>query len=218
MPIDLLRPADSWLAVMDRPAVHPHTAATASTLANSCLSRKTMTDTKLPPVTLVLGGARSGKSTYAEQLAERHADDCVYLATATAGDDEMTSRIAEHRLRRGALWRTHEEPLDLSGALAAAAAPGTAILVDCLTLWLSNVLFKKLDPRNEQQKLLETLPRLRGPVIFVSNEVGLGIVPDNALARRFRDDAGRLNQAVAAAAQSVVFVAAGLPLVLKPGS
>ena len=201
---------------MDRPSVYPHTAATASTLANSSPSCKTMTDSKLPPVTLVLGGARSGKSTYAEQLAERQAADCVYLATATAGDDEMTVRIAEHRLRRGPQWRTHEEPLDLAGALAAEAAPGVVVLVDCLTLWVSNILVSNLNLQDEQEKLIAVLPGLIGPGVFVSNEVGLGIVPDNALARRFRDEAGRLNQAVAAAAQSVIFVAAGLPLVLKP--
>ncbi|MEO3429872.1 bifunctional adenosylcobinamide kinase/adenosylcobinamide-phosphate guanylyltransferase [Pelagibius sp. CAU 1746] len=175
-----------------------------------------MTATSLPPVTLVLGGARSGKSSYAEQLAESQGGDRVYLATATAGDAEMADRIARHRERRGARWRTVEAPLDLGGALAASASSHSVVLVDCLTLWLSNILFKELDVENECGKLVSMLPGLNGPVIFVSNEVGLGIVPDNALARRFRDDAGRLNQAVAAAAQSVVFVAAGLPLALKP--
>ncbi len=177
-----------------------------------------MTASELPPVTLVLGGARSGKSTYAEQLAEGRPGPCVYLATATAGDAEMAARIAEHRRRRGARWRTEEAPLDLAGALRAAALSDRVVLVDCLTLWLSNILFAKLDVENECGKLLAALPELAGPVIFVSNEVGLGIVPDNALARRFRDDAGRLNQAVAAAAQSVVFMAAGLPLRMKPSS
>jgi len=201
---------------MDRRGRHPHTAAAAATLANSSLSRKTMTASSLPPVTLVLGGARSGKSSYAEQLAESQGGACVYVATATAGDAEMADRIARHQERRGARWRTVEAPLDLSGTLAASASSNSVVLVDCLTLWLSNVLFKKLDVENECGKLLAALPELAGPVIFVSNEVGLGIVPDNALARRFRDEAGRLNQAVAAAAQSVVFVAAGLPLTLKP--
>lgn len=175
-----------------------------------------MTASNLPPVTLVLGGARSGKSTYAEALAESRPGPCVYLATATAGDGEMAERIAHHRARRGARWHTHEEPLDLAGALQALSKPDSTVLVDCLTLWLSNVLFAELDVNNQCEQLVAALPRLAGPVIFVSNEVGLGIVPDNALARRFRDDAGRLNQRVAAAAQSVVFVAAGLPLVLKP--
>ncbi|HMA14849.1 MAG TPA: bifunctional adenosylcobinamide kinase/adenosylcobinamide-phosphate guanylyltransferase [Kiloniellaceae bacterium] len=177
-----------------------------------------MTASPLPPVTLVLGGARSGKSSYAERLAEASGARCVYLATATAGDAEMAERIAHHRQRRGARWRTEEAPLALAAALEAAAAPGAVVLVDCLTLWLSNVMLGDLDVEKECGQLVVALGRLRGPVVLVSNEVGLGIVPDNALARRFRDEAGRMNQAVAAAAQSVVFVAAGLPLVLKqPG-
>lgn len=200
---------------MDRPRADQQTAAAACTLANSGLSCKTMTVSKLPPVTLVLGGARSGKSTYAEKLAEDHGETCVYLATAAAGDAEMTQRIAEHRRRRGPRWRTHEEPIDLAGALAATVSPRDVVVVDCLTLWLSNVMFADLNVESECGKLLAALPGLAGPVIFVSNEVGLGIVPDNALARRFRDEAGRLNQAVAAAAQSVVFLAAGLPMTLK---
>lgn len=204
---------------MDTRAPRKHTAAVASTLANSSPTCKTMTAMKLPPVTLVLGGARSGKSSYAERLAESQAKDiegaCIYLATAAAGDGEMAERIAAHRRRRGPLWSTREEPLDLAGALAVSSVAHSIVLVDCLTLWLSNILLADLDVENECGKLLAALPGLPGPVIFVANEVGLGIVPDNALARRFRDDAGRLNQAVAAAAQSVVFLAAGLPLVLK---
>lgn len=196
----------------------PHSGSAAATLANSSLARKTMTASDLPPVTLVLGGARSGKSSYAERLAESGPNACVYLATATAGDDEMAERIAEHQRRRGGRWRTEEAPLDLAGALEANAKAGSVVLVDCLTLWLSNVMFAELDVKNECEKLVAALPDLGGPVIFVSNEVGLGIVPDNALARRFRDEAGRLNQAVAAAAQSVVFMAAGLPLQMKPSS
>jgi adenosylcobinamide kinase/adenosylcobinamide-phosphate guanylyltransferase len=203
---------------MDRPGGRPHTVATAATLANSTPSRKTMTASALPPVTLVLGGARSGKSSYAERLAEGAGGSCIYLATAAAGDAEMAERIARHRARRGERWRTHEEPLALAEALATVARPEAAVLVDCLTLWLSNIMLADLDVENKCGNLVAALPRLRGPVIFVANEVGLGIVPDNALARRFRDEAGRLNQAVAAAAQSVVFLAAGLPLVLKqPG-
>lgn len=201
---------------MDRPGRYQHTAAAAATLANSGPSCKTMTTSKLPPVTLVLGGARSGKSHHAEQLAESQPGDCVYLATATVGDAEMAARIALHQARRGRRWHTHEAPLDLTAALAATTSPKAVVLVDCLTLWLSNVLFAELDVENQCEQLITALPELAGPVIFVSNEVGLGIVPDNALARRFRDEAGRLNQAVAAAAQSVVFMAAGLPLVMKP--
>ncbi len=200
---------------MDRSGVNPQTAATASTLANSSPSCKTMTAHKLPPVTLVLGGARSGKSRYAEGLAESQAGPCTYLATAAAGDAEMAARIAEHQRRRGARWRTAEAPLDLVGALTATVSSQGVVLVDCLTLWLSNVMFADLNVNDECEKLVAALPGLAGPVIFVANEVGLGIVPDNALARRFRDEAGRLNQAVAAAGQSVVFVAAGLPLVMK---
>jgi len=200
---------------VDSSTARKHTAATACTLANSSPTCKTVTAMKLPPVTLVLGGARSGKSSYAEGLAESQPGSCRYLATAAAGDGEMAARIAEHRRRRGARWRTHEETLDLAGALAAAASAEAVVVVDCLTLWLSNILLAELDVNNECGKLIAALPSLPGPVIFVSNEVGLGIVPENALARRFRDEAGRLNQAVAAAAQSVVFVAAGLPLTLK---
>lgn len=183
----------------------------------SCFS-ETMTSFSIPPVTLVLGGARSGKSGYAEKLVESQPGDWVYLATATAGDGEMTERIRLHRERRGEGWRTHEEPLALSTALQAQAKANTVILVDCLTLWLSNILFSELNVDSEVDRLLGCLPGLRGPVVFVSNEVGLGIVPGDALSRRFRDDAGRLNQALAAAADSVVFVAAGLPLRLKPAA
>ena len=177
-----------------------------------------MTSLSIPPVTLVLGGARSGKSVHAEKLVEDQPAGWIYLATATAGDGEMAERINRHRERRGDGWRTVEEPLDLTAALQAEAGANSVILVDCLTLWLSNVLFAELDVEHEIKRLVECLSGLAGPVVLVSNEVGLGIVPENALARRFRDDAGRLNQAVAAAADSVVFVAAGLPLSLKQPS
>lgn len=169
----------------------------------------------LPPVTLILGGARSGKSVFAEGLCEGQPGDCVYLATAEARDDEMATRIAEHRARRGGRWSTSEEPLDLAGALARAASADRTVLVDCLTLWLSNLLERNRDIEAETATLVARLDRLEGPVVLISNEVGLGIVPDNALARAFRDHAGRLNQAVASAAQRVVFVAAGLPMIMK---
>ena len=170
---------------------------------------------RLPRVTLVLGGAASGKSRYAEQLVERAGADSVYLATAEAGDAEMAERIRLHRARRGQGWRTVEEPLALVPVLLAQAQPGAAVLVDCLTLWLSNLLGAGRDAESEADALVAALPRLAAPVVFVANEVGLGIVPENALARRFRDAAGRLNVELAASAEAVSLVAAGLPLNLK---
>jgi adenosylcobinamide kinase / adenosylcobinamide-phosphate guanylyltransferase len=172
----------------------------------------------LPRLTLVLGGARSGKSRYAETLIEAAAPAALYLATAEARDDEMAERIRRHRARRGARWRTIEEPLDLAPRLLAAAEARQPILVDCLTLWLANLLEAGRDAEAEIAGLVEALPRLAVPAVLVANEVGLGIVPENALARAFRDHAGRLNQAVAAGAERVVFMAAGLPLLLKDGT
>ncbi len=169
----------------------------------------------LPRLTLVLGGARSGKSRYGEALVESQPGPCVYLATAEPRDAEMAARIRAHRARRGARWRTVEAPLDLIGELAGAARPDGAVLVDCLTLWLSNLMEAGRDVAAESEALAAALPDLAGPAVLVSNEVGLGIVPDNALARRFRDAAGALHQSIAALAESVVFVAAGLPLTLK---
>src|SRR5215468_10524242 len=169
----------------------------------------------LPKVTLVLGGARSGKSRFAEGLIAGHPGRPIYLATAVAGDPEMAERIRRHRERRGVGWTTLEEPLDLPRALASATRDNGAVLVDCLTLWLSNLMAADRNVERETHALIECLPKLGVPVVFVSNEVGLGIVPDNALARAFRDHAGFLNQAIAAAADRVYFVAAGLPLLLK---
>ncbi len=169
----------------------------------------------LPRVTLVLGGARSGKSAHAESLVEASRGRPVYLATAAAGDAEMAERIAHHRARRGQRWQTVEEPLELAETLGRVAAPDTVVLVDCLTLWLSNLYGAGRDVQDESNRLTHSLDHVSGPVVLVSNEVGLGIVPDNALARQFRDDAGRLHQAVAEIADRVVFVAAGLPLTLK---
>ncbi len=170
--------------------------------------------TALPSVTLVLGGARSGKSAYAESLVEGMGSG-LYLATAEAGDGEMAERIRLHQRRRGARWATVEEPLDLAGALGQYTAPGRPVLVDCLTLWLSNIMAAELDVPAETQALSQCLSRLPGPVVLVSNEVGLGIVPGTKLGRVFRDHAGRLNQTVARIAGRVVFVAAGLPLIMK---
>ena len=167
-------------------------------------------------VTLVLGGARSGKSAYAERLIEASGLKPVYLATGRAFDGEMESRIADHRERRGERWRTVEAPLDLVGAIVAEAGSGSAVLVDCLTLWLTNLMLDDRPVAQESSALVAGLSRHRGgPLVLVSNEVGLGIVPDNVMARAFRDHAGRLHQDIAAVAQQVVFVAAGLPLKLK---
>jgi adenosylcobinamide kinase / adenosylcobinamide-phosphate guanylyltransferase len=167
-----------------------------------------------PRLTLVLGGARSGKSRYAESLTMGFPPPWVYVATAEPLDDEMAARIAEHRARRSADWRAIEAPRDLAGAFAAVEAGG-AVLVDCLTLWLSNLMLANADIAAETERLDGILVRATTPVVLVSNEVGSGIVPDNALARRFRDAQGRLNQRVAARADRVVLMVAGLPLVVK---
>jgi adenosylcobinamide kinase/adenosylcobinamide-phosphate guanylyltransferase len=162
---------------------------------------------------LVLGGARSGKSRFAEGLLAEMGGQRVYIATAEPDDEEMRLRIRDHQARRGAGWRTVEEPLDLAPAIAGAGEE--AVLVDCLTLWLANLMRAGRDLAGAFGALESALYQARAPVVLVSNEVGLGIVPDNALARRFRDEAGRLNQAVAAIADRVFFIAAGLPLTLK---
>jgi adenosylcobinamide kinase/adenosylcobinamide-phosphate guanylyltransferase len=167
-----------------------------------------------PRLTLVLGGARSGKSRYAESLIAGFPPPWLYVATGEARDDEMAARIAAHRARRGADWRALEVPRDLAGALAALEAGG-AVLVDCLTLWLSNLMLANAEIEAESDRLDDALAQARGPIVLVSNEVGLGIVPDNALARRFRDAQGRLNQRVAGRADRVVLMVAGLPLVVK---
>ena len=160
-------------------------------------------------LTFVLGGARSGKSAHAEALVEALPPPWRYVATAQAFDTEMVERIAEHRAGRSPGWRTVEEPLDLAAALA---GPEPA-LVDCLTLWVSNLLLAERAP--DWPALLAALDARTAPTVIVSNEVGLGIVPDNALARAFRDAAGRLHQHVAARADRVVLMVAGLPLVVK---
>jgi len=168
-------------------------------------------------LTLVLGGARSGKSRYAESLVTAFAPPWTYVATAEPLDDEMRVRIAEHRARRSADWRAVEAPRDLAGALEQTSAGG-AVLVDCLTLWLSNLMLAGADIEAESARLETVLTRVAAPVVLVSNEVGSGIVPDNALARQFRDAQGRLNQRMAARADRVVLVVAGLPLVVKEAS
>jgi adenosyl cobinamide kinase/adenosyl cobinamide phosphate guanylyltransferase len=167
-----------------------------------------------PQLTLVLGGARSGKSRYAEALVMASPPPWVYVATAEPFDDEMKARIAEHRGRRGEHWRTVDAPLDLAGAIAGAPAAAT-VLVDCLTLWLNNLMFKERNIDRETHHLETALAARNAPAVLVSNEVGSGIVPDNAEARRFRDLQGRLNQRIAARANRVVLLVAGLPMVVK---
>lgn len=165
----------------------------------------------LSPVTLVLGGQRSGKSAFAERLIEAHGPG-LYLATAKAGDAEMAERIRRHRERRGEDWTTVEEPLKLARALSHADRP---VLVDCLTLWLANLMAAGRDIEAETRALTGALDGLAQPVVLVSGEVGLGVIPPDPLARRFADGAGALNQAVARVAERVVFVAAGLATLLK---
>ncbi|MCY1671959.1 bifunctional adenosylcobinamide kinase/adenosylcobinamide-phosphate guanylyltransferase [Novosphingobium sp. SL115] len=164
---------------------------------------------------LILGGARSGKSRYGQQRVEGFDGSLAYIATAQAFDCEMADRIARHRADRGSRWTTLEAPLDLSGAIAEASQRFSAILVDCLTLWLSNQMLTDRDMAEACDGLIRAIGACSVPVALIANEVGLGIVPDNALARRFRDEAGWLNQKLAEVASEVVFVAAGLPLTLK---
>ncbi|MEM8878057.1 MAG: bifunctional adenosylcobinamide kinase/adenosylcobinamide-phosphate guanylyltransferase [Pseudomonadota bacterium] len=163
--------------------------------------------------TLILGGARSGKSSYAESVLERSPEPLVYIATAQAFDFEMQERITAHQQRRDARWTTVEAPLDLPNALKEAGQ--TPVLVDCLTLWLSNLLLGEHDIEAASAQLATALTARTAKTVLVSNEVGMGIVPENALGRAFRDHQGILNQRMAKAADHVVFVAAGLPLVLK---
>ncbi|WP_225869940.1 bifunctional adenosylcobinamide kinase/adenosylcobinamide-phosphate guanylyltransferase [Glaciimonas sp. PCH181] len=185
-----------------------------------------------PMRTLVLGGARSGKSSYAEQLASATQREVIYVATASAvtssTDSEMQMRIALHRAQRPAHWQTVEQPLMLGAAIAEWSSPERVLLIDCLTVWLSNLLFleeknypeigKIIPPElfhQERATFLQALADAKGDVILVSNEVGMGIVPQGAISRWFVDEAGRLNQAVAVACERAIFIAAGLPLILK---
>ena len=170
-------------------------------------------------LTLVLGGARSGKTAWAQRRAETLAlvgRPLTMIATAQAFDDEMADRIARHRADRDHRWRTVEAPLELAGALGALNA-GDVAVVDCLTLWLSNQMAAEADIEAAGLRLVEAARACPADLILVSNEVGWGIVPDNALARRFRDEAGRLHQRLAGAAEAAVLVVAGLPLWLKGG-
>ena len=166
-------------------------------------------------LTLVLGGARSGKSRHAEGLVLTSGLAPVYVATAEALDAEMAARIAQHRARRDESWRTIEEPIDLVGVLLRECRPGRAVLVDCLTLWLTNLMVAQRPVQADSARLLELLPTLPGDLVLVSNEVGLGVIPTDAMARAFIEHAGWLHQRIAEQADVVVFMAAGLPLHLK---
>ena len=168
-------------------------------------------------IVLVLGGARSGKSSWALRYVELNYRSRLFLATAEVLDDEMEERVRLHREARGPEWTLVEEPLDLAGALRTRCGGADGVLVDCLTVWLSNVMIKegRVGARARRERLLDALASRKGGSVLVSNEVGMGIVPENRLARAFRDEAGALNQAVAEAADRVVFVTAGLPLWLK---
>lgn len=163
---------------------------------------------------LITGGARSGKSTLAERMVEGFGLPATYIATAQAFDAEMEARIAEHKARRGAGWTTVAEPFDLPDALQA-ADPARPVLIDCLTLWLTNLMLAERDWQAPAEALAGSLARDRAPVVIVTNEVGAGIVPENALARAFRDDAGRLNQTIAQACDELWLAVAGHPLKIK---
>lgn len=165
--------------------------------------------------TLILGGARSGKSSRAQAVAETTGQRRCYVATAQAIDAEMSARIANHQAERGEGWRTLEAPLDLAGTITEAARDSDVVLIDCLTLWLSNLMHHEHSIEAETAGLIEALKASPVPIIVVSNEVGMSIVPENRLARKFRDAQGRLNQQIAATADVVELVAAGLPLKLK---
>jgi adenosylcobinamide kinase / adenosylcobinamide-phosphate guanylyltransferase len=165
---------------------------------------------------LVLGGARSGKSRTALQLAEQASSKRIYVATAQAFDEEMRERIALHCLERDHSWQTVDAPLELSQAIQAQTHPARAVLVDCLTLWLSNIVLAERDLSIETDQLIGAVRGAQGPLILVSNEVGQGIVPSTPLGRSFRDEQGRLNQRIAESCDAVVFVAAGCPILLKP--
>ncbi|WP_420854584.1 bifunctional adenosylcobinamide kinase/adenosylcobinamide-phosphate guanylyltransferase [Sneathiella marina] len=169
----------------------------------------------MPDISLILGGARSGKSRFAEDLVTQKNLTRIYLATAQSYDEEMAARIAKHRSDRGRQWTTIEEPLELLKSLQQNSSVENIILVDCLTLWVSNLMGEGLSVEEAVDQLIDGLCCVDGPVVFVSNEVGQGIVPDNAMAREFRDHAGRLHQRLAAKAKSVYFITAGLAQKLK---
>lgn len=169
-------------------------------------------------ITLVIGGARSGKSRFAEGLVLGSGLKPVYVATGRAFDEEMSERISVHRDRRGPQWETVEEPLALADAIQQSAHPGRAILIDCMTLWVTNLMMAKANVARETSALADALRAAGVPIVLVTNEVGLGIVPDNRMARDFRDLAGEVNQRMGQLADEAWFIAAGLPLQLKPNN
>ena len=171
--------------------------------------------TRVGHAVFVLGGARSGKSGFAETLVNQTGLARHYIATGRAFDDEMRERIARHRTDRGEGWTTHEVPVDVVSLLAEIDSPDRVVLVDCLTLWLTNLMMDGHDIARQSAALVDQIHTFKGRVVLVSNEVGLGIVPENRMAREFRDHAGRLHQRIAAEADEVYFVAAGLPLKMK---
>ena len=173
-------------------------------------------DPRIVRSALILGGARSGKSAYAQVLAEACSPARLYLATGAPGDAEMAARIARHQADRGQGWTTLEEPLEAASTLLAHAGVGRVVVLDCLTLWLSNLMLAGRDPAPAVADLAAAVGALAGPAILVSNEVGMGLAPDNNLGREFRDWQGRANREIGAACDAVIFVAAGLPLQLKP--
>ena len=170
--------------------------------------------TPLPRTTLILGGARSGKSLFAENVLE-HYTQKTYLATAVAHDNEMKKRVEKHRARRGPGWQTIEESTDIADVISTQGEKGIPLLLDCLTLWAMNLLSTGHNHQQEVKRLLDTLERIAGPVVMVSNEIGLGVIPETELSRLFVDLQGDINQAVAEVSDSVIFVAAGLPIVMK---
>lgn len=189
-----------------------------SPASDPLLGKATRQPVSWPYVTLVLGGARSGKSRFAENLVSGRGERLVYIATARQGDPHLDTRIALHKARRGTRWRDVEAPIDLPQALQEARRDADAILVDCLTLWLTNLMLEEYSLDTAQESLARSLSGDGAPVVLVSTEVGQGIHPTNALARRFIDEAGLLHQFIAARAARVYLVAAGLPLLLKEDS
>ncbi|MBL4784994.1 MAG: bifunctional adenosylcobinamide kinase/adenosylcobinamide-phosphate guanylyltransferase [Cohaesibacteraceae bacterium] len=172
----------------------------------------------IPASHLILGGANSGKSLFAENLCMRSGLNCIYVATSRILDTEMKTRVSRHISQRGNGWTTKEEPVELVDILQQTCRPNAIVLVDCLTMWLNNLVFDGVELPERIEQLCTIIPTLQGSVVFVSNELGMGLVPDTALGRTFRSHQGQTNQAIARVVTNVTFVAAGLPLQLKSNS